>query len=86
MQAVVAREPREGAVRSGSSPPRSGCAMAMTNSLPELVNPRSGSVNCKDPYSCCVLPAYVANSPGITEPGQGTARQLPRSDEELSAL
>ncbi|GGQ36777.1 hypothetical protein GCM10010279_52470 [Streptomyces mutabilis] len=86
MQAVVAREPRVGAVRSGSSPPRSGCAMAMTNSLPELVYPRCGPVNCADPHSCCVLPAYGANSPGITEPGQKTARQPPFLDEELSAL
>ncbi|GGX09118.1 hypothetical protein GCM10010383_43980 [Streptomyces lomondensis] len=71
MQAVVARVPREGAVRSGSSPPRSGCAMAMANSLPEQVIPRWGPLNCDDPYSCCLLPAYGANSPGITESGSG---------------
>ncbi|GAA5214004.1 hypothetical protein GCM10023323_57210 [Streptomyces thinghirensis] len=60
--------------------------MAMANSLPELVCPHCGSLNCEDPYSCCVLPAYAANSPGITESGQKTARQLPYADEELSAL
>ncbi|GHD37399.1 hypothetical protein GCM10010335_34590 [Streptomyces galbus] len=54
-------------MRSGSSPPRSGCAIAMGNSLPNQVNPRVGSLNCKDPYSCCLLAAYGANSPGITK-------------------
>jgi hypothetical protein len=57
MQAVVAREPRAGAVRSVRSPPRSGCAMAMTDSLPDQVTPCRGPLNCQDPYSCCLLSA-----------------------------
>ncbi|GLX52189.1 hypothetical protein Shyhy01_51390 [Streptomyces hygroscopicus subsp. hygroscopicus] len=67
MQAVVASEPRTVPVLSGSSPPRSGCTVAMTNSLPNQGFPRYGLLNCKDPYSCCLLPAYGANGPGITK-------------------
>ncbi|GAA2498274.1 hypothetical protein GCM10023100_63740 [Actinocorallia cavernae] len=67
MQAVVASEPRTVPVRSGSSPPRSGCKVAMTNSLPSQEFPRCGLLNCKDPYSCCLRPAYGANGPGITK-------------------
>jgi len=35
--------------------------------------PRDGSLNCKDPYLCCLLPAYAANSPGITKQAEDGA-------------
>nr|BFD85886.1 hypothetical protein StreXyl84_52870 [Streptomyces sp. Xyl84] len=38
MQAVVASVPRLLPARSGSSPPRSGCAITMTDSLPDRGN------------------------------------------------
>lgn len=44
-----------------------------SNSLPGLMYPRDGSLNCKDPYLCCLLPAYGANSPGITKQAEDGA-------------
>lgn len=48
--------------------------------------PRVGSLNCKDPYSCCLLPAYGANGAGITRSWQRTVRQLPKVIEGLLGM